>query len=231
MENESVKECALKNAFLIDPSHLKNLQTILSKVNGQVEYRVRFSDGSTVKYSDVEQVISQPNAPNKSFVGFGASVANESHSILLTMRGDVESSDTSIEYKVTGTETEVDGLARQLEIWIASCNQLYSVFYTTNLKLLLGFVVFIIPVFLTNRVANTYPPGKGGWHSYLPAATLVGVSVIEYWILRLFPRATFAIGYGARRNLMFNVLRVSVLLAILVRWLADGLKALWHLLR
>jgi hypothetical protein len=224
MENQSVKERAFKNAFLIDPSNLKTLQTILSKVSSLVEYRVRFSDGTTVRYNDIEQVISQSNAGEKSFVSFGASVEGEGASLLLTMRGDSDSS----EYKLAGVESRVDHLAKNLDGWIASCTQWYSVFYTSSLSLLLAFVCFIVPIFLANRVANIYPPGKGDWHSYLPAFTLVSVSVAEYWILRLFPRATFALGYGARRNQMFNVIRISVLLAILVGWLKDWLL---HLLR
>lgn len=42
------------------------------------------------------------------------------------------------------------------------------------------------------------------------------VSTLETWLLRLFPRATFAVSYGAKRNQMFNVIRISVLLALAV---------------
>jgi hypothetical protein len=44
----------------------------------------------------------------------------------------------------------------------------------------------------------------------------VSVGFAEYWALKLFPRATFAVGHGARRDQLFGVIRVSVLLAIAV---------------
>lgn len=44
----------------------------------------------------------------------------------------------------------------------------------------------------------------------------MSVGFAEYWALKLFPRATFAVGHGARRDQLFGVIRVSVLLAIAV---------------
>jgi hypothetical protein len=57
MENETTKNRQLKNAFLLDPSNLRTLQTILAEVHGVVEYRVKFSDGSTVRYGDIEEIV------------------------------------------------------------------------------------------------------------------------------------------------------------------------------
>jgi hypothetical protein len=224
MENETSKNRPLKVAFLLDPTSLTNLQTMLSEIKGPIEYRVKFSDGSTVKYGDVKEIIDQPNAGQRSIVSVMTSVEGDGRSIFLGMRGDPE---PSVEYTLAGVQRDVSYFSEKLDVWIASCTQWYSRFYTSNLGLVLALAVFALPIYLTSRVAKVFPPGKGDWHSYLPGVTLVGVSVAEYWILKLFPRATFAIGYGARRNQLFGIIRNSVLLAAAVaivrEWLTHHL--------
>jgi hypothetical protein len=214
MENETSKTRSLKVAFLLDPDSLRSLQTLLSEIKGALEYRVKFSDGSTIKYGDVDDIITQPNAGRKFITAIIASVEGQpGHSIFLTMRGDPE---PSVEYSLMGVQRDVFYFADKLDDWIASCTQWYSMFYSSNLGLLLAIGVIALPVFLTGRVAKAFPPNKTNWQSYLPLTTLIVVSVAEYWALKLFPRATFAIGYGAKRHQLFSVIRIGVLLALVV---------------
>jgi hypothetical protein len=220
MENETTKNRPLKTAFLLDPPSLKSLQTLLAEIHGPVEYRVKFSDGTTVKYDDVEEVIGQPNAGTKSIVSIMTSVEGEGRSAFLGMRGAPE---PSVEYTLTGMQRDVIYFSEKLDVWIASCTQWYSTFYTSNLGLLLAVGVITLPVFFAGRVGKVFPPGKRDWHSYLAGMTLVGVAVAEYWTLKLFPRATFAVGYGAKRNQLFSVIRISVLLAVAVALVREWL--------
>ena len=220
MENETSKTRSLKVAFLLDPTSLTNLQALLAEIQGTIEYRVKFSDGTTIKY-DMDEIIGQPNAGRKSIVGVTASVDGQpGRSLFLTMRGDPE---PSVEYTLTGVQRDVGYSADKLDDWIASCTQWYSPFYASNLGVLLVIGLFALPIFLAGRVAKVFPANGSDWHSYLSGATLVGVAVAEYYALRLFPRATFAIGYGARRNQFFSVIRVSVLLAVAVALLREWL--------
>jgi hypothetical protein len=219
MQNETTKTRSLKIAFLLDPESLKRLQTLLSEIHGPVEYRVKFSDGSTVKY-DVDEIISQPNAGDKFIVAVMASVEGEGRSIFLGMRGDPE---PSVEYTLAGVQQDVIYFADKLDDWIASCTQWYSPSYASNFGLLIAVVVIASPIFFADRVAKAFPPGTGDWHQYLPVVTLVCVGFAEYWILKLFPRATFAIGYGATRNRIFDVVKGSILLAIVVALVSEWL--------
>jgi hypothetical protein len=220
MQNETSKTRSLKVAFLLDPTSLTNLQTLLSELQGIIEYRVKFSDGTTIKY-DMDEIIGQPNAGRKSIVGFTVSVEGQpGQSMFLTMRGDPE---PSVEYTLKGIQRDVVYFADKLDDWIASCTRRYSLFYDSNFGVLLAVGLFALPVSLTSRVAAVYSPKGSDWRSYLPAATFVGVSVAEYWALKLFPRATFAIGHGAKREQFFNVLRVSVLLALAVALVKEWL--------
>jgi len=56
MENETTKNRQLKSAFLLDPTSLRSLQTILTEIRGPVEYRVKFSDGCLEQqiWADIE---------------------------------------------------------------------------------------------------------------------------------------------------------------------------------
>lgn len=219
MRNETTKNRPLKTAFLLDPDSLRRLQALLSEINGPIEYRIKFSDGSTIKYN-LEEIVTQPNAGKKSIVALMASVEGDGRSIFLGMRGYPE---PSVEYTMSGVQSDVIYFADKLDDWIASCTQWYSPFFTSNLGLLVALGVFVLPIFFADRVAKVFPPGKGDWHHYLAGTTLVAVGIAEYWILKLFPRATFAIGYGARRNQLFGVIRVSVLLAIAVAFVKEWL--------
>lgn len=219
MQNETTKNRPLKTAFLLDPDSLKRLQTLLSEIDGPIEYRIKFSDGSTIKYN-LDEILGQPNAGKKSIVALMASVEGQGRSIFLGMRGDPE---PSVEYTMKGIQSDVIYFADKLDDWIASCTQWYSRFFTSNLGLLVALGVFVLPIFFADRVAKVFPPGKGDWHQWLAGVTLVAVSIAEYWVLKLFPRATFAIGHGAKRNQWFGVIRVSVLLAIAVALLREWL--------
>jgi hypothetical protein len=212
MENETSKTRPLKVAFMLDTASLRTLETLLSEIQGPIEYRVKFSDGSTVKY-DIDEVIGQPNSGEKFIVAVMASVAGDGRSLFLGMRAGPE---PSVEYTLTGVQRDVIYFADKLDDWIASCTQWYSPCYASNLGLLVVLGIVALPIFLAGRVAQVYSPKGSDWHSYLSGATLIGVGVAEYWALKLFPRATFAIGHGVRRNQWFGVIRVSVLLAIVV---------------
>jgi len=219
MQNETSKTRSLKVAFLLDPESIRRLHALLGELNGPIEYRVKFDDGTTIKY-DMDEIIGQPNAGNKVIIGILTSVAGEGRSISLTMRGDPE---PSVEYTMTGIQQDVVYFADKLDTWIAACTQWYSPFYASSLGILLVIGLFALPIFLAGRVAAVFSPKGSDWHSYLSGATLIGTAVAEYWILKLFPLATFAIGHGARRNQLFGVIRVSVLLAIAVALVREWL--------
>jgi hypothetical protein len=214
MENETSKTRQLKIAFLLDPESLRNLQTLLSEIEGTLEYKVKFSDGSTVKYFDMEEIIAQPNAGNKFIVALIASGEGLlGRSVFLTMRGDPE---PSVEYTLTGVQRDVGYFSDKLDDWIASCTRQYSMFYSSSLGVVLAFCIVALPFFLAGRVTKAFPISTTHWQPYGSLATLVAVGAIEYWTLKLFPRATFAVGYGAKREQLFSGFRVSVLLAIAV---------------
>ena len=75
-EYKTTKERSLDMAFLIGPENLKQLEELLAEVNGPqwtevqypVEYKVKFSDGSTVTYFSAREVSKQPNSDKRFIV-------------------------------------------------------------------------------------------------------------------------------------------------------------------
>src|SRR5258708_34602780 len=84
-----------------------------------------------------------------------------------------------------------------------------------------------LPLFLANKSEILYPAGK----SWLPLTTMIVVGLAEYWTFKLFPRATFALGHGARRHQLFSYIRntvlagfaISVLASVFANWLTKHL--------
>jgi hypothetical protein len=59
--NDASKTRTSNVAFLVDADALRNLENnILSEVKGTLEYKVKFSDGSTIKYADADSIVSSP---------------------------------------------------------------------------------------------------------------------------------------------------------------------------
>jgi hypothetical protein len=181
---ETSKTRSLKNAFLLDLVSLIGLDTLLSETEDKSEYQVKFSDGSTIRYVHVQDVINQPNAGTKQIVGIIACIEGEGRSLSLTMRGDPE---PSVEYSLTGGQKDIGHLADKLDDWIASCTQWYSSFYASNLGVLLAVGLVVLPIYLSGRVAEVFSPKGTDWHSYLSGLTLLGVAFGEGVGLKALP--------------------------------------------
>src|SRR6266853_432903 len=77
MKNEASKTRSLKIAFVVNADHLRHLARVLGKVFEQVEYTLGFSDGTNVRYADVEEVINQPNSGEHSITSLIAGTPEE----------------------------------------------------------------------------------------------------------------------------------------------------------
>lgn len=213
MENEASKTRSLNIAFLVDAQDLRGLEALLKEFKGSLDYKVKFSDGSTVRYEDVEDVVSQ----TRQIVSVIASAEGHGRqSTFLTMRIEPQ---PSVEYTVNGPQRNVIYFAEKLDDWIASTRQWYSAFYSTNLNFIPAISAFILPFLATAWVGKALP-WKVGATSPLPLVVLIAVAVAEYWMFKMFPRGTFAIGFGIRKERWRAALRVSLAGAFVVSFIA-----------
>jgi len=71
MENRASKTRSVNIAFFADAELLRRLEVVLAESKAP-EYAVKYSDGTTVHYSNIEDIIKQPNAKPHSIVSVTA---------------------------------------------------------------------------------------------------------------------------------------------------------------
>jgi hypothetical protein len=221
MKNEASKTRSLEMAFVVTPELLKRLAVILSETSHTLEYTAKFSDGTSVHYDKIEDVIGQPNSDERSIISLIAGTADETvKSAYVNLK---KNGSPSLEYTINGAQRDVIYFADQLDDWVAATRQWYSPFFSNAVA---GFVLLAIliglPLYTWVHIGGLSGAlGKGGAYQWVVLPFFVLVGVAEYWILRLFPRGTFAIGTGERRHQFFLYLRRTVIfgtvLSVLVR--------------
>jgi hypothetical protein len=232
MQSEASKTRTLNIAFVVTPDLLKRLAVILGETSDSLEYTVKFSDGTSVRYDRIEDVIEQPNSDKRSIVSLIAGTANEAvKSAYVNLKKDDY---PSLEYTINGAQRDVIYFADQLDDWVAAMRQWYSPFISnpsstdfSGASMLLFLAVLALPLYAWEYISRLYSPlGKGHPYSWVAIPALIIMGTAEYWILKLFPRGTFAIGQGERRHQFFIYTRRTVLVGCI---LSVALRLFWGL--
>lgn len=230
METEASKTRSFAIAFLVDAEDLRQLQNVLTEVGDSLEYQVTFSDGHTRQFHDVEEIIKQPNSRDCSIGSLIAGVTGrrkQSAYVVLSTLGDEGLTSPSVEYTINGTHRDIVFWGNKLDAWTAGIRQWYSIFYHGALLFLLfGLVAFGPPVLWKSVSPHLFSEGFLKSHGWLSLIVVGSFWVGIYWLFKLFPRATFAVGQGAKRHQSFTYLRTVILAAFALSFLAS-LLANW----
>jgi hypothetical protein len=233
MENRASKTRSLNIAFVVDEELLRRLEVVLTEVSKALEYTVKYSDGTTVHYSDIEDIIKQPNVKPHSIISVTAAADDSNGQSGYIILRAIPPSSPSVEYTINGSQRNVIYVADQLDDWIAALRQWFSPFRTSilgsglitigalfgpMLLIFIGFEHFFPQMARSNTVKLSVLVGL--------LISMVPVYAIEVWIFMLFPRATFAIGQGAKRHQLFVYLRYGVLGAFVLSIIASLLANL-----
>jgi hypothetical protein len=228
-DNEASKNRPLEIAFVVDADSLRQLARILSEVGDSLEYSLKFCDGRTVQFHDVEDIISQPNPKGRSIVSLTAGASGHGKQSAFVVLRDNPS--PSVEYTINGSQKNVIYFGEKLDEWTAGIREWHSFFQSGGAGIVLFFVLMFAPVFLWNAASPYLFSESVRAGKWAKPVSLVALWVSEYLILRLFPRATFAIGQGMKRHQFFTYLRngvlgafvLSVLSSVLANWLTHRL--------
>ncbi len=224
METEASKTRSLEIAFVVDAGLLRRLAEVLGEVGDTLEDTVRFSDGRTVQFHDIEDIIPQPNSKGRTIISLTAGASGRGkQSAFMVLR---DNPSPSVEYTVNGTQKNVIYFGEKLDEWTAGIREWCSLFLSGGPGIALVIALFLAPIFFWNNaspylLSETVRTGK--WAK--PIIT-TGLWVVEYLVVRLFPRTTFAIGQGRKRHWFFVYLRNGVLGAFLLSLFAS-LLASW----
>jgi hypothetical protein len=226
MHYSASKTRSLNIAFVVDAELLRSLVRILHERSEALEYTVKFSDGVSVRYRQIEEVIGQPNSSKRSIVSIIVGTAgDEERSAFVNLKAN---DFPSVEYTVTGMQRDVIYFADKLDEWVAAARQSYSWLVPTpdatpsfGSAVLMAGVIFI-PMFLVLYMARWWPAvfSKAVMHGFPAGAALVALYTAEYWIAQMFPRGTFAVGGGQKKHQAIVVARWTILVGIAVSILA-----------
>jgi hypothetical protein len=213
MENKASKTRSLKIAFVMDAHHLQRLKIILGEVGDSLEYTIKFSDGSSVQYSDIKDIINLPNPARKAITSLTANAAREGQSASVIVK---TSSEPYVEYTISGTQQKIAYFGEQLDDWIATIKQWYSWFLDGAGSAIFYITTFVFPLFLASRLPDHFPKLRP-WALAILAITIVA----EILLFKLFPKGTFAIGDGIRRYRVITNVRTVCLVGYLISLLGS----------
>jgi hypothetical protein len=66
MENRASKNRPFNIAFVLTPELLKRLAVILREASERLEFTVKFADGTSVHYDNIEEIVGLPNSDRRS---------------------------------------------------------------------------------------------------------------------------------------------------------------------
>ncbi len=115
-----------------------------------------------------------------------------------------------------------------MDEWTVEIRQWYSIFNRGVFLLVLFAAAFYAPIWLwDNASPQIFSQAFLKSHDWLQLVSIIALWVGEYWLLKLLPRTTFAIGQGVKRHQFFVYLRRGVLgafvLSVLAKWLVNWL--------
>jgi hypothetical protein len=215
MEYPTSKTRSLNIAFVVNAEHLRNLAEILGENAQPLEYKVKFCDDTSVLYSDIEEVIKQPNSSKRSIISL---IAGPSHYPVKSAHVNLKSTSyvsESVEYTINGRQRDVFYLADKLDDWVAGIRLWYSPIFGAE-GMFLYFSTFALAVYVGFIVADRYHSHMSNEKAvFLFVAVTIATVIIEvYAFTRLFPRATFATGHGEQRRKFVTYFRNTVIVGL-----------------
>jgi len=217
MDNRASKNRSLNIAFVLTPELLKRLAVILKEASEQLEFTVKFADGTSVAYTHIDEIIEQPNSDRRSIVGVIAGTAeNGTPSANVVLKSKFASlEEPSIEYTLSGPQRSVVYLSDQLDDWVAATSQWYSRMFSPVFMIPVVFGAFLLPFYIWDHVKSRFTVMKG-LPSWVGLLAIIAMWTAEYYIFKVFPRGTFAIGKGAAHHQFLGSLRWGVIVAFVV---------------
>lgn len=215
MDYPASKIRSLNVAFVLTPELLKRLAVILGEISERLDFTVKFSDGVSVNYTNVEEIIDQPNSEHRSIVGLIAGATGNGTSANIVLKSKFASEqELPVEYTLNGPQRSIIYLADQIDDWVAATSQWYSRLLSSTYMVPIAIGAFLLPLYLTGR-ASSFLTTKGlpSWVGLIVLALMI---LAEYFFFKLFPRGIFAIGRGAARHQFLKGFQVIVLIGLIV---------------
>jgi hypothetical protein len=197
------REIPHKIAFVIEEAHLRSLDHIFSSRSLSVSWIVRLANGSTLHPPNIASLLTIPNTDEKRVVSIKAKThygQNPEISIAMNAESDYEPLNVSL----SGDTETLPAPAEELETWVQSIRQKYSLWAFSDawMSLSLVVVLFILYLLVRNILWHRYSqvsPSSASLVAVFGGTALATMPYPARWMRkRLFPVGIFAFGGGAQ---------------------------------
>ncbi len=210
-KNEASKTRPLKIAFVVNAENLRRLDTVLGEASKELEYTVGFSDGTNVRYSDVEDIIKLPNSNEHAITSLIAGTPEDGNQTAFVTLRSADRESPTLEYTLSGPQGKVVYLGSQLDDWVAAIRQWYSFGRSSEVAgAAFAIIAFIGPALAWDKIFKFLLPTTVRTVSWVNLLAIILLYVAEFGIFKLFPRGIFATGRGLARHEFLIWLRRAV---------------------
>jgi hypothetical protein len=239
---QQTKTSSKRMAFVVDESVLRRLDEVL-KTWGDPSYEVQAKDGTVTPCPDLDCLLDQSNSQSRAITRISAESRPMKRDVQSYQHLNVNLNDSrfdNVDYRVVGDSDRVFILANRLDEWLTEIRPWYApiaaldrsdvtTFFLAPLSSIMVIFLVALGVLIGLQVQSI------GTHFDMPVGSAilggVGAAVFTYILIslgthlgpvkdRLFPLATFAIGYGQKRyeqmRKIHDIALRSVVLAIVV---------------
>lgn len=221
-----------KLAYLINERKLRELDSIVKEVSDEVEYQVSCVDGTSIKFTALDDLINYPNRKEKQYKEIEVrSSYSSSSSVRISVNFMSYFYSESIRYRISGDERNVDYHAGKIEGFIMSLKQWYS-FLSVNNILSIAIIAIIgqlIPIAILFSLDMHERYDTLWWVAgfFTSMLALYGYDKVKVY---LFPISSFELGDGIDRiktqNFVRNLILVGILLAALLSYLVNQIPSI-----
>jgi hypothetical protein len=200
-------------AFAVDSDSLRKLDAILRQAQGEVVYRLTCSDGSTIEYPDLEQVLAFPNSPRRAITAMDVRAGWTGHAgceLKLKNRRILE----SVSYSVSGDERLVYDLSDKLDDWISQATEWYTFFSFPFTGAVFGLIGLAALTSVMTPLEQRFPHLKPLMDTLSIGLLVLLVSALV--AIPLFPVGSFLIGAGVKRYNNLRFIRYGIIATLIL---------------
>ncbi|MEH7343700.1 hypothetical protein V7122_07470 [Bacillus sp. JJ1532] len=215
-----------KLAYLINERKLRELDSIIKEVSDEIEYEVSCIDGTSIKFTTLEDLINYPNRKEKQYKEIEVRTSyRSSRPVRIHVNFMSYQYADSIRFRISGDERNVDYQAGRIEGFINSLKQWYSFLAVNNIisTFIVVFIAQLIPVAIMYSLGILNKFHSLWWIGFITA--MIAIFVYDKVKVYLFPISAFELGDGIDRiknlNFVRNLILVGIFLTIVLTYLVN----------
>jgi hypothetical protein len=231
--------------FVLTKDDLSKLHQVIKNYADSIEYEIECSDGLARKLTDIKKLYEYENPPDQEIKSLTIKASAQDHSLFMNIEFR-NSEYSNVHIYLRGSEKAVTKINRAIEERLIDMRAWYARFATIDfgsmalavapVLLVLVLIVALILILLTNnKPSSDFDPKLFAvatiFFMAFMAAIIAGGWILDHLRRRLFPKAVFAIGQGAKRHAHKEWIRRMIVGLLLTSFASLFLSLILSLIR